>query len=127
MSLFIGFGSTEADFEAAEERAFRESFRDACANNDAGYVTDELVAELRKWVDRRAGTFRDVAEQYKTSDNHPDRYSSYRAAVLHDASHVAAIMKFTHINRKHAFSPDGWGALMTERCFFIHILDANKL
>jgi len=123
----VGFGSTEADFEAAEESAFREKFRDACASNNAGYVTDELVMEMRQWVALRASLLRKAADDYKSAEEYPDRYSSYRVTVLNDANHIVAIMRFTHINRRHAMSPDGWGAMWTNRCFFVHVNEPEKL
>ena len=119
--MIVGFGSNEADFEAAEERAFREKFRDEFAKWPADYITPDFTSIMRDWVAKRASALRNEAAGYKEADEYPDRYSSYFVNVLDSPSYIVAIMKFTHSNRKHSMSPDGWGALWTERCFFVDV------
>mgnify|MGYP006383564061 CR=1 FL=1 len=49
-----------------------------------------------------------------TREDAPDRYS-YFWAIHHAIYEGKSIVEFTmhHINRRHAFSPDGWALLVT--------------
>ena len=115
MSLTIGFGSTEQDFEEAEIEAFKEHCRTEYLRRGVSYISDEMAGAVEEWVRERATKLLERYDGYRNSDDYPSRYSIYYISVLTDASHVVAIYRFSHINRRHALSPDGWAIMNTER------------
>jgi hypothetical protein len=122
-SFILGFGSTEQAFEDAEEKAIREHIETRYAALGLSYFTDEFVAEIREWLNERAAAYRARADEYKSAEEYPDRYSSYYPTILDDASHIAVILRAIHINRRHALSPDGWAAMRTRPVFVFDNLD----
>ncbi len=128
MSLILGFGSTETAFEAAEENAFNravlEMFRES---GEAHFFTPEVIEKVGKWLDKRAREYRAKDVEYKTATDFPERYSYYYPHVLGDASHIVAVVSFSHINRRHPMSPDGWALLSTKRCFCVGWTDLDVL
>lgn len=117
--MILGFGSTEQRFVDAEEAAFKDFARHQYLECACSYVTDELVGGVRKWIEKRAADYHKQSDEYKDAAEHPDRYSYYQPTVLHDASHIIVIFRHSHINRRHALSPDGWALMQTEHlaCF----------
>ena len=115
MSMAVGFGSTEQEFEDAEIYAFKEHCRAEYLRRGLSYIDDEMAEAVEEWVRERAMRHRERYDGYRNSDEFPPRYSSYYVSVLNDASHIVAIYRFSHINRRHALSPDGWAMMNTER------------
>lgn len=123
MNFIIGFGSIEKQFEQSEEEAFVAFAADEYRKESEGYVTDDLAAKVRDWFAKRALESQERADAYKDAPNYPDRYSRYWVTVMDDASNLVAIVRFHHINRKHALSPDGWAVMQTKRIFHVSTTD----
>lgn len=66
-----------------------------------------LKVELKK----RKKNYDKLCEKYETSKKYPDRYSTYYFNIIYDIVDLCVIFKFTHINRSHPFSSDGWSSL----------------
>jgi hypothetical protein len=102
-------GIVEEDFATAEGESvntfLRQNIRD-----EKHFFGDRLIGELREMLEKRKTELHSLYEQYATSPDHPARYSTFYFSVLHDASNVVVIFHFTHINRHHAMSPDGWAS-----------------
>lgn len=111
--IVLGFGSTETAFEKQEMEAFVDYVHERYA--DIPYMTDAFVNEIRSWLDARAKTYRETAGGYKEAEAPPSRYSYFWPHIASSASCIVAIFKFSHINRRHAMSPDGWAMLQSER------------
>lgn len=114
MGIVLGFGSTEKGFEEAEISDFRAFCEAEYHRQNCEYVTDELAAACEKWLDARAADYRRDADKFRKAEDYPGRYSYFWPTVLHDASHIVAIFRFSHINRRHALSSDGWAMMQTE-------------
>lgn len=124
MSGFVlGFGSTEKAFEDAEERAIGEYITERFQATDDGYFSDELIADITKWIKARADDLHAQSKVHKKAAEYPSRYSEYWPTVLSDASHIAVVMSVHHINRRHAMSPDGWAVMQTRPVFVFRSLD----
>ncbi len=120
MNITIGFGSIERQFEEDEEAAIRAHCKDVFGKQlDPHYLTEDSVDNVRDFVAKRSKALRREADENKTAADYPDRYSYYWPVVLSDASRVVVILRCSHINRRHAMSPDGWAMMQTER--LIHV------
>jgi hypothetical protein len=119
MNVILGFGSTETEFEAAEEAAFIERVTQTYAKQTSGYFTDEFVKAVETWVEDRAKELRAVAKSYEKAETFPDRYSYYYPYIAQSASDIVLIANFQHINRRHALSPDGWALMQNKRLFHV--------
>ena len=58
--------------------------------------------------------YKDAADAYKNSHNHPERYTYFWAYKLEDCNYETYIFTMHHINRSHALSNDGWALLITK-------------
>jgi len=114
MTFALGFGTTESAFEAAEIATFKELCASEYRRLNCSYVTDDLAESCSRNLLKRGLKYRNESDANKTSETHPERYSYFWETVLSDASHIVAIFRFSHINRRHALSPDGWAMLNTE-------------
>jgi hypothetical protein len=119
MGLVIGFGSTEEQFEAAEEATIREHIVERAKEREASHFSDQFIGEIRKWIGERSDELRALDRSYKTTEIYPDRYGYYSSTVIADASHIVVILRFLHTNRRHGLSPDGWACLQTKRVFYV--------
>ncbi len=115
MSVVLGFGSTEMTFEKQEMEAFVAHVYERYKAMDIPYMTDEFVTEMGLWLGTRASTYREAADGYKEAETPPSRYSYFHPHIASSASCIVAIFKFSHINRLHAMSPDGWALFQNER------------
>ncbi len=127
MNIALGFGQTETDYEDNLGREFEQfvksEFDEVCKAHSFAMVYDHNAKRIREWLTSKAGESRSMADQFDESDKPPARYSSFHATLTDSASDVVAIVDFTHINRKHALSPDGWGLLQTKRLFHVSSTD----
>lgn len=123
--MIIGFGSTEQAFEDGEQKAFEQYVAERYTEMGCQYITDELVAEVSKWLADREAGYRAKADEYKTATEFPSRYSYYWARVISGPSDIIAKISFHHINRRHAFSPDGWALMQTKRLFGVDSIDLD--
>lgn len=119
MKLIIGFGDTEKRLEDRLEAAIRKHVVEQYGSRPDYYFTDDFVEEIRQWVQGLAVDSQEQADAYRDATEYPDRYSRFWATTIADASHIVFILKFHHINRRHAFSPDGWAMLESERVFYV--------
>lgn len=112
MNIILGFGSNEKDFEE-KERKFVEEFIEENKTKEDGWATfsDEMVIELERSLKERRNEYHKLRDLYKDSKEYPDRYSSYYETVLHDLHNIVVIFDFSHINRRHAMSSDGWAMM----------------
>lgn len=123
--MIIGFGSTEQAFEDAEQKAFEQYVADRYSAMGCQYITEELVADVSKWLADRAAAYQAKGEEYKAATDFPPRYSYYWARVISGPSDIIAKISFHHINRRHAFSPDGWALMQTKRLFGVDSIDLD--
>lgn len=123
----IGFGSTEQKYEEQIESLLRDRAEEMHTESSthSGF-SDELLANFKKYVDGLAVDSRKTADAYKNAERHPDRYSSFHAYVLGDCNYIAAILSFMRINRRHAFSPDGWAGMQSGRTVVIDEWEAGR-
>ncbi len=131
MNIVLGFGKTETDFEE-QEFAFVEEFIKEKANNFVGDncefdFSSDLVAELNQKLKERKSFYDKADEDYKMATEHPDRYSTYYFDTLTDTfANLCVVFKFSHINRRHALSPDGWALMKTKKVYYADIWDFRK-
>lgn len=119
--MIIGFGSTEKEYEKKLEEKFISYVKSLYNPSDDNIFTDEFINEIQKWSNLESISSREEADRYKNSSDYPDRYSSYYCYVLGDCNYIVFIIDFSHINRRHAFSPDGWAMLQNKRAFAISV------
>lgn len=120
MNIILGFGLTEEQFETGEQEWVQSLVNEYIAKDtDSSWhnFSDEFITELESKIKERSAEYKRLDKEYHDAENYPTRYSSYYATVLHDLHNIAVIMKFTHINRRHALSPDGWGAMYGTKVF----------
>lgn len=115
----IGFGSAEVGVENSLEKEIQAHVKFKYAGAALDYYTEDFTKEMDGWIREMAVASRERAESYKNAETFPDRYSSYYACVVGDANYLCFIIKFSHTNRRHALSPDGWALLETERTFTV--------
>lgn len=126
MNIILGFGSTEEKFEQ-EEFDFINGFIADKANffsdNSNFIFTDEIVNELKIALDERKRELDALRDKYKEATEYPDRYSTYYFNIVNDIHDLCVVFKFSHINRRHAMSPDGWALLGTKKVFHANAWD----
>ena len=123
--MIIGFGSTEQAFEDEERKAFELYVAERYSSLGCQYITDELVADVSKWLADRAAASQAKGDEYKTAKDFPSRYTYFWARVIAGPSDIIAKISFHHINRRHAFSPDGWALMQTKRLFGVDSIDLD--
>ena len=125
MTIVLGFGSTEKDFERQEfafvdefikEKVKIVSFSEFCFSKN-------FYKDLCKALKARKEHYDKLDKEYHDSTEYPNRYSTYYFYVVYDVSDLCVIFKFHHINRRHALSPDGWALLQTKDIFHADIYD----
>jgi len=126
MNFIIGFGSTEKNLEDAIEREITEWIFDLYSSSDDKYFTDDLAKSVHNHIDKIAIESREESEKHKDATDYPSRYSSFYHTVLHDCNYMAIILRFSHINRRHAMSPDGWAMMQNQRVFIIEEWEAGR-
>jgi hypothetical protein len=127
MSLILGFGKTEEDFEQ-QEIDFVEKFIKEKANSFSGRkidfnFNDELVAELTSKLEEREEYYKKIDEEFDKAENPPERYSMFYFKILSDRFDLCIIFRFFHTHRKHSLSPDGWALLKTKRFYHAYSWD----
>jgi hypothetical protein len=127
MSLILGFGKTEKDFEQ-RELDFVEQFIKDKANSFTGSkydfsFDDEFVAELTSKLEERKEYYKKLDEEFDKAENPPERYSMFHFKILSDRFDLCIIFKFFHTYRKYSLSRDGWALLKTKRVYHTDIWD----
>lgn len=125
MNIALGFGSNEEDFERQEFSFVEDFIKSNLQKDEIGiyFFTDSFVNELKEELKKRELYYRKKDEEYDTSKDYPDRYSTYYSNVLWDGCDLCVIFRFSHINRRHSMSPDGWALLCTSKVFHSYSLD----
>jgi len=113
--MVIGFGSTEENVEKEVTELIRSEIKKTVDLLTPDYFDTETIKRVTKSVEFLAKRSREISDSYETDPNYPERYSSFYAYIVADCNYVVAILKFHHINRRHAFSPDGWALLSTKK------------
>ena len=117
MNIALGFGSTETAFEESEIAAFKHHLEEKYPGWGRSHITDAFVEYMERWLAARAKGYQDKSDEFRKAAEFPDRYSYYHSHIAHSASCIVAIFMFTHINRRHALSPDGWATLQTQQTY----------
>jgi hypothetical protein len=125
--MIIGFGSTEERFENNLEREFVNYVTEHYQQAGLDYFTDEFCESIQAWVTAKAKESQEIADPYKDSAVYPDRYTRYWVSTVSNASYIVFIISFHHINRRHAFSPDGWAMMQSERVFYVKSMDIKLI
>lgn len=103
MGFIVGFGKVEID----TAKKIISECQDAIGSN--GKDAQSSLAAIEK-------KYADDAERFKKMDKKeaPERYTRFWCSH-HDIYKGKYMVEFTmhHINRRHAFSPDGWALLVT--------------
>lgn len=124
--MIIGFGSTEKEVEARLQREIISLVESECRKAKMDYFTDDFIGHIKQCVDTLAKESRAKSDSYKDAKTFPDRYSGFWVYTLGDCNHIAFIVTFHHINRRHGLSPDGWALLESEVVFQVSHLDMPK-
>lgn len=127
MNIILGFGVTEKDFEE-QEFNFIENFIVEYAKahkdfKDKGFHDEQFLLELNKAISLREKHYKKLNDEYKTAKEYPSRYSYYYPYIVHDWSNLCVVFKFHHVNRHHAFSPDGWALMCSNRVYYADLWD----
>lgn len=113
MSIIIGFGKTETDNQIDETKQLAESIKGI--KRKVSYFEEEYINRVQEILDIRCNELEKLYKEYKTSREYPQRYYSLSARVnAYSVVEIYIGLKFTHINRQHPFSLDGWGAWFPE-------------
>lgn len=123
--MIIGFGSTETDRENDFGRQFAEIVREEYANGEATYFTDATIKRVEARVKAIADELHAIGNKHKNSDAPPERYGYFWWSILSDASNVVAVISWHHINRRHAFSPDGWALMQNKSLHHVSSIDLD--
>lgn len=126
MNIILGFGSTEKSFEEKLESVIKDYVTEQYSAGDYCYFADSFRDSIAKWMDSLSKGSRNLGDEYRHAEKYPDRYTYYYASVVSDCSHIVFIIKFHHINRRHALSPDGWGLMTSERIFYVDTEEAGS-
>lgn len=126
MNIILGFGKTETDFEQ-QEFDFVEQFlvekSKVFTDKYDFYFTEELVKDLENKLKEREKHYRDLDVTYKTATDYPNRYSTYYFEILYSVASLVVVFKFSHINRRHALSKDGWAMCGTKKLYYANAWD----
>lgn len=109
----IGFGQTEIDNETKELKEVFKIIEPLVEKREFGYFDSKLIEIIKNAVKKRQNEIRDITKKYDEQDREiaPSRYYYYWASCITSASQIIIAFSFHHINRNHAFSPDGWALL----------------
>lgn len=124
--MIIGFGSTETALESQIEKELSDLVERQYQDESSDYFNDDFVALIKALADDMASESHRESDKYREAEKFPDRYSSFWIYTLGDRNHIAFIVTFHHINRRHAFSPDGWAMMRTERTFSVAHQDMKR-
>lgn len=119
----LGFGSTEKRF-IQKEVDFVDDY--IAENFDDEWFEEDFVDDLTDVLEKRAKEYREKSDEYKEAEEYPQRYSYYYVNILHDVSDLCVIFRFSHINRNHALSPDGWAMMNSDKVFHAKVRDYRK-
>lgn len=122
MNIVLGFGSNEQAFEKQEVEFVEEFVRKEMPKYDSMF-RNEMVDDLRSQLEARSSEYRKLSDSYKEATEYPDRYGYYYFDVVHNVNTLCVVFKFSHINRRHAMSPDGWGMMQNRQVISFDSVD----
>jgi len=116
--MIIGFGDNEDKRIKEEAKVILDIVKcefDAY-KGDCFVFYNDVIERIKENVHKRRDSVYELSKEYKKMSRHeaPERYSYYWVSVLSSASTIVFILKFHHINRDHALSPDGWALFSRE-------------
>lgn len=123
MGIVIGFGKSETDFEKQEFQALREHLIEFKNSSGISYFDDAFEKSANDFLEKRCANYDAKRDEYNGAKEYPSRYSTYYFDVLRSANNLCVVMRFSHINRRHALSPDGWAMLNNHAVFHIWAQD----
>ncbi len=126
MSIVLGFGETEKRYESELEDKIRAYIDEHYYEQPESYFTESFKSDIKTWVDALSKESRELSDVYKTSEDHPERYSYFFPTTIGDSSHLVFIISVHHINRRHPLSPDGWGMMKSELLFYVDEWEAGR-
>lgn len=112
----IGFGSTEKEYASLIKGQILDFIS---ANVPSDGFDDQFIESVECYAKEMAEDSRKQADSYKTDINHPERYSSFYSTVLGNNGTLFVRLEFSHINRKHPMSPDGWAMMQDHETFSV--------
>lgn len=109
--MIVGFGKTELEIAPKIIKECYQAIKDSGRLTAYKNIAEKYMADSKR--------FKDMGR-----DEAPERYSyfwcnHYKILDLEDFEMTLFLFIFHHINRRHAFSPDGWAMLETEWCMII--------
>ena len=122
--MIIGFGKVEDVYEEQVAEHFRRAAIKAMREGP-GYIDDATENRLRKWLDTEGAESRKLADAHDIAASPPDRYTSWYGSLASYPSGVVAILRFHHIMRKHALSPDGWAGMTNKRLVHVDVSEGE--
>lgn len=123
MPIVLGFGYIETKYEVNIESEIRQVVQRTFHQTTDGFFSDECVETIRCEARRLAEESRAQYDRKHKAADPPDRYSSFSSSITSDASNIVAILRFFHVNRRHALSPDGVASLQTMRLVHVDSLE----
>ena len=109
------------------EQSVRAEVTKRYSATDLVYFTEQFSKDIKEWVGALSSESQRIGKVYKEVETFPDRYSYFWVSVVSNASHIVFIVKWHHINRRHAFSADGWALMTSERVFYVGTQEAGSL
>lgn len=126
--MIIGFGQIENEYRTEFFKQIENFIIEQLAQgNNGGYFSSEIIGAVKLFVSELDIEARQQSKDYKTATSYPDRYSDQYSKVLGDGGDIAVIVDFSHINRRHALSPDGWAMLQVKETQSFDSYDLSKL
>lgn len=122
----LGFGSTEVNLEAELESTITTYVREAFKTKQQKGFTNEFIEQIQEYVETLSSLSIEESKHYESAENFLGRYSYFWPYVLGDVNYIVVILKFHHVNRKHALSPDGWAAMFSKHTFSVSVQDMEK-
>lgn len=124
--MIIGFGTTEKQYEEATFKIFEEIILDCISEDEKYGFSDKLISLVKQKIKFTDEEGRLKSDEYKNAKEYPGRYSYQYSYVLGDCNYIAVIVNFSHINRRHALSPDGWAMMKNQETFVFYHYEISK-
>ena len=123
----LGFGIVEQNVERDEGERVNEFLRSRFSAETDPWFTQEIVDELSIRLAERKLELDELDKKYKDATDYPERYSTFSYRVLTNGSDLVVVFRFSHINRRHPMSPDGWALLQTTYPHYVYYQDVAEI
>lgn len=110
MGIAIGFGEQEISNEEKIASDIFNKFKQIYGKSDK-YFDSEMVSKFRWWFKKYEADLFNLGEKYRNMSVYeaPQRYCYFWAEIINTTNGIYIDLDIHHINRRHPFSPDGWG------------------